>query len=73
LEKVKEEGKVLTDFAFAHDTTRVLQACIQHGSKKQRKNIFENLKPRIHEMAKEKYAYHIVWTLIKYGDRNWSL
>lgn len=69
LKKVKDEEKSLIDFAFAHDTTRVLQSCLQHGTKTQRKSIFEELKPRVPEMAKEKYAKNIIWKLIKYGDR----
>jgi len=69
LSKVKDEEKSLVDFAFAHDTTRVLQSCLQHGTKEQRRAIFEELKPRVPEMAKEKYAKNIIWKLIKYGDR----
>ena len=68
-DKVKDEEKSLVDFAFAHDTTRVLQSCLQHGTKEQRRTIFEELKPRVPEMAKEKYAKNIIWKLIKYGDR----
>ena len=68
-DKVKDEEKSLVDFAFAHDTTRVLQSCLQHGTKEQRRAIFEELKPRVPEMAKEKYAKNIIWKLIKYGDR----
>ena len=66
---MKDEEKSLVDFAFAHDTTRVLQSCLQHGTKEQRRAIFEELKPRVPEMAKEKYAKNIIWKLIKYGDR----
>ena len=36
LEKIKTEEKSMLDFAFAHDTTRVLQSCLQHGSNAQR-------------------------------------
>ena len=68
-DEVKDEEKSLVDFAFAHDTTRVLQSCLQHGTKEQRRAIFEELKPRVPEMAKEKYAKNIIWKLIKYGDR----
>lgn len=28
---VKKEGKSMEEFAFAHDTTRVLQSCLQSG------------------------------------------
>lgn len=71
LEKVKSEEKsTLLDFAFAHDTTRVLQSCLQHGSADQRREIFEAVKTRIPDMAKEKYAKNIIWKLIKYGDRD---
>ena len=34
------------------------------------REIFEALKPRIPEMAKEKYAKNIIWKLIKYGERD---
>ena len=61
---MKAEEKSLVDFAFAHDTTRVLQSCLQHGTKEQRRAIFEQLKPRVPEMAKEKYAKNIIWKLI---------
>merc|ERR1712131_110605 len=37
LKKVKDEERSLVDFAFAHDTTRVLQSCLQHGTKEQRR------------------------------------
>ena len=55
----------MLDFAFAHDTTRVLQSCLQHGSANQRREIFEAVKTRIPDMAKEKYAKNIIWKLIK--------
>jgi len=70
LEKVKTEEKSMLDFAFAHDTTRVLQSCLQHGSANQRREIFEAVKTRIPDMAKEKYAKNIIWKLIKYGERD---
>merc|ERR1712131_283059 len=70
LEKIKTEEKSMLDFAFAHDTTRVLQSCLQHGTHAQRRTIFEAVKPRIPEMAKEKYAKNIIWKLIKYGERD---
>ena len=65
LDKVKTEEKSMLDFAFAHDTTRVLQSCLQHGSPSQRREIFEAVKSRIPDMAKEKYAKNIIWKLIK--------
>jgi len=58
LAKITTEEKSMLDFAFAHDTTRVLQSCLQHGTHAQRRTIFEAVKPRIPEMAKEKYAKH---------------
>ena len=36
LAKLKAEEKTLLDFAFAHDTSRVVQSCLQHGSHAQR-------------------------------------
>lgn len=70
LAKITTEEKSMLDFAFAHDTTRVLQSCLQHGTHAQRRTIFEAVKPRIPEMAKEKYAKNIIWKLIKYGERD---
>lgn len=69
-EAVKTGEKNMTEFAFAHDTTRVLQSCLQHGSADQRRVLFEQLKLKVPEMAASKYARNVVLKLIKYGERD---
>jgi len=69
-ERVKKDGKSLSDFAFAHDTTRVLQSCLQHGNAGQRRFIYDSLKEKVPEMAQSKYAKNVVIKLIKYGERD---
>ena len=70
-EKIRESEKAnFLDFAYAHDTTRVLQSCLQHGTAAQRRVIYEEVKLKVAEMAQSKYARNMVLKLIKYGERD---
>ena len=69
--KIRESEKAnFLDFAYAHDTTRVLQSCLQHGTPAQRRVIYEEVKLKVAEMAQSKYARNMVLKLIKYGERD---
>lgn len=67
---IKTSEENLEKVAFAHDTSRVLQSCLQHGSAEQRRFIYTELKAKIPEMAQSKYARNVVLKLIKYGERD---
>lgn len=49
------EGKV-HDVIFQHDSTRVLQTCLKHGSDDCRAKLFTELKDHTIEIAKSKYG-----------------
>ncbi|XP_023664009.1 pumilio homolog 3 [Paramormyrops kingsleyae] len=61
-------GKIKA-IAFAHDSTRVLQCCIQFGSDQQRQEVFEELKDHMVELSKSKYARNIVKKFLMYGSK----
>ncbi|XP_052095978.1 pumilio homolog 3-like [Mytilus californianus] len=59
----------MKEFAFAHDTARVLQCLVQHGSPGQKDEVFEEVKDQICLMARSKYAKFLVKKLIVYGSK----
>lgn len=70
-DKIRNSEKAnFLDFAYAHDTTRVLQSCLQHGTAAQRRVVYEEVKLKVAEMAQSKYARNMVLKLIKYGERD---
>ncbi|NXO29838.1 PUM3 protein, partial [Cisticola juncidis] len=70
---MNELGKLLhgkiKNLAFAHDSTRVIQCFIQYGNKKQREEIFEELKDSLVELSKSKYSKNIVKKFLMYGTK----
>ncbi|XP_077867446.1 pumilio homolog 3-like [Saccoglossus kowalevskii] len=62
------QGKV-SELAFAHDTVRVLQCCIQFGSVEQRNAIFEEVKDLMLDLSKNKYSKFYVLKMLKYGTK----
>ncbi|XP_062611509.1 pumilio homolog 3-like [Saccostrea cucullata] len=66
LEMVKGNMK---EFAFAHDTARVLQCLIQYGSPEQREIVFQEIKDQIVLMSKSKYAKFLVKKFLIYGSK----
>lgn len=44
--------------------SRVLQACVKHGTPEQRKQIMEGLQPSLLELSKSPYAHFLVCKLI---------
>ncbi|KAK3606156.1 hypothetical protein CHS0354_010789 [Potamilus streckersoni] len=67
MEMVK--GKI-KQFCFAHDTARVVQCLIQHGTPEQREHVFEELKDDICIMTKSKYAKFLVKKMLMYGSKH---
>nr|XP_009860251.1 pumilio homolog 3 isoform X1 [Ciona intestinalis] len=67
MELVQQNGKMMINLAYAHDTSRVLQTCLKQGSKDQRHKIFSEIQTHIVDMCKNGYAKNIVWKLLKYG------
>ncbi|THD25204.1 Pumilio domain containing protein [Fasciola hepatica] len=65
--------KKLADLCMAHDTARIIESAIQHGTEAQRWEIFSQLRPNLRLMAKSGYARHIVEKLIKYGAKEHRL
>lgn len=66
LEMVKGNMK---EFAFAHDTARVLQCLIQYGSPEQREVVYQEIKDQIVLMSKSKYAKFLVKKFLVYGPK----
>lgn len=62
------QGKI-KEFCFAHDTARVVQCLIQHGTAAQRDIVFKELKDEITAMVKSKYAKFLVKKIMKYGTK----
>ncbi|XP_006863897.1 PREDICTED: pumilio domain-containing protein KIAA0020 homolog [Chrysochloris asiatica] len=62
------QGKIKT-IAFAHDSTRVIQCYIQHGSEEQRNKAFEELRENFVELSKAKYSRNVVKKFLMYGSK----
>ncbi|KAL4236270.1 hypothetical protein ACF0H5_004657 [Mactra antiquata] len=60
----------MKEFCFAHDTARVIQCLIQHGSPEHRESVFDELKDEIPTMAKSKYAKFLVKKMLMYGTKH---
>ncbi|KAK3091659.1 hypothetical protein FSP39_021613 [Pinctada imbricata] len=60
----------MKEFAFAHDTARVLQCLIQYGSMDQREEVYQEVKDQICLMAKSRYAKFLVKKFLIYGSKN---
>mmetsp|Transcript_37647 Transcript_37647/g.55049 ORF Transcript_37647/g.55049 Transcript_37647/m.55049 type:complete len:590 (+) Transcript_37647:99-1868(+) len=62
-------GKMV-EVALQHDASRVVQAAVQFGNEKQRREIAKELGSKISELAKSQYAHFVVLKLIKYCVRD---
>lgn len=67
LKLVKDKDNKLIELVYAHDTSRIIQTCLKQGNEAQRGAIFGELKEKVVEMSKNKYAKNILWKMIKYG------
>lgn len=68
LKTIKKQDLKFTTFAYAHDTSRVLQSCLKQASVEQREVIFNELKDDIVGLSKNQYSKNVVWKLLKYGS-----
>jgi pumilio family protein 6 len=62
-------GDDLLSACNKHDLSRVVQACLKHGSDQQKALIFESLYPSFSELAAGKYSYYLAKKLMKYGNK----
>ncbi|KAI1280424.1 Pumilio -like protein 3 [Halotydeus destructor] len=54
----------------AHDTVRVVECIVQHGSDKHRTMMFDELKDMIVDLSMSKYGRFFVLKMLKYGSRD---
>ncbi|KAL5022834.1 hypothetical protein ScPMuIL_001989 [Solemya velum] len=59
----------MKQYVFAHDTARVLQCLIQHGSLDQKDQVFDEIKDEICSLIKSTYGKFLVKKLLKYGTK----
>ena len=57
------------DVIFQHDSVRVLQTCLKHGSAEHRAAIYEELQPFVLELIKSKYGSFLVPKLLQYSTK----
>lgn len=55
---------------FAHDTSRVIQSLVKHGTKEHRDAVFEELKGNLLDILMSKYAKFFVRRMMKYGKKS---
>ncbi|KAI6182460.1 CPL domain containing protein [Aphelenchoides bicaudatus] len=65
-ESVKGSSK---QFIYAHDTSRVLQSLLTHGTADIRNDLFDELTPELIRMAKSEYAKFFVIKMLKNGSK----
>ncbi|VEL41391.1 unnamed protein product [Protopolystoma xenopodis] len=69
IEKMLEIAKgKLPALCMAHDTSRIIESLIQHGTEAQRWQIYGELRPHFLNLMKSRYASYVVLKIIKYGD-----
>ncbi|KAF6773493.1 hypothetical protein AHF37_07916 [Paragonimus kellicotti] len=63
----------VVDLCFAHDTARIIECAIQHGTEVQRWNLFAELRGSLRLLAKSRYGKFILIKLLKYGAKEHRL
>ncbi|KAF8571881.1 hypothetical protein P879_00648 [Paragonimus westermani] len=72
-EILKETRNKVVDLCFAHDTARIIECAIQHGTEVQRWNLFAELRGSLRLLAKSRYGKFILIKLLKYGTKEHRL
>jgi len=81
-EKLELVGMILTkskgriaELAGLHSASRVIQSCLKHGNKEQRKQVIAELKPKLLELAQNQYGHFLVKKVLSYdkGELNHML
>lgn len=62
------KGRVAT-LASSHASSRVVQACVKHGSDRDRRIVAAEVKPAFCELAKNAYARFAVQKLVAIADK----
>ena len=62
------EGKV-KDVIFQHDSVRVVQSCLKHGTLEHRTKIFDELAGDVLALAKSKYGKFLIPKMLMYGTK----
>lgn len=66
LKKIK--GRV-SGLAGSHTASRIVQACVKHGSPKERAAILTEMEPKLLELAKSPYGRFVVSKLIDVSSK----
>jgi len=61
-------GKI-KDVIYQHDSTRLIQSCIKHGTREQRSIIFAELSDDILKLSKSKYGKFLIPKMLMYGTK----
>ncbi|KAF5396024.1 hypothetical protein PHET_11359, partial [Paragonimus heterotremus] len=72
-EILKQTRNKVVDLCFAHDTARIIECTIQHGTEVQRWNLFAELRGSLRLLAKSRYGKFILIKLLKYGAKEHRL
>nr|CAH8865976.1 unnamed protein product [Trichobilharzia regenti] len=72
-EVLKVSKNIIPDLCMAHDTSRILEDCVKHGTESQRWEIFGELHKKFVVLAKSRYARFVLLKLMKYGDKQHRL
>ena len=54
---------------YAHDTVRVIETLLAVAEEEYRSAIFEELKPELHKLCKNKYSKFFVLKFLRYGTK----
>ncbi|CAH8865675.1 unnamed protein product [Trichobilharzia szidati] len=72
-EVLKVSKNIIPDLCMAHDTSRILEDCVKHGTESQRWEIFSEIHKKFVILAKSRYARFVLLKLMKYGDKQHRL
>lgn len=70
---IKKAQDKLYDLCYAHDTARIVECAVKHGTEAQRWILFSHLKKHLRILATSRYAKFILIKLLKYGAKEHQL
>ena len=65
---LKIVGTNITNFCYKHDGSRMLQACIKHGNKEQRANIYNSLKDIYYDLILKNYSIYLASKIFRFSE-----
>jgi hypothetical protein len=65
---IKMVGNNFAEFCYKHDGCRVLQGSIKYGTKKQKHDLIQNLKPFMYDLVGKKYSIFLAIKIFKFAE-----